>query len=238
MKKHKNVLFIILMLIIILLCGMFPTIAGVIQDSFDGQNINYEEIKSVQFSKKISTVEKLFLLSRGDIAAASEKKTKINAENIRNTAEEVLLPYINRGMIRGDLSDFSIQYEPILYYNSEESDISSIFWMIDMTSYTESWSEHIYLCIDDQTGRLMVISYECSEEIYPAYMWDELLAWFYSTYYGELDLSEEEKAWLLSKEINPMDETSTITLRMGDETYGEFELMFCVNSTGFYNCEI
>lgn len=238
MKTHKNILFIILMLIIILLCGMFPTIAGVVQDSFDGQNINYEEIKSVQFSKKISTVEKFFLLSGGDIAAASEKKTKINAEKIRKTAEEALLPYVHRGMIRGDLSDFSIQYEPILYYNSEESDISSIFWMIDMTSYTESWSERIYLCIDDQTGKLMVISYECSEEIYPAYMCDELLAWFYSTYYGELDLSEEEKAWLLSKEITPMDETSAITSHMGDETYGELAIMFCVNSNGFYNSAV
>lgn len=235
MRRFRNSIVLVLTAVVIVFCAILPQIPARIQDSLSDKRVVYEDIKTVQFYKDLTTVEKLFLVSRGSIISADEEKAKIKTENIREVVENALFPYIEAGLIPENLSDFSIQYEPLLYYDSTVSDISNIFWCIDM-KLSESNEQKIYLCIDDQSEKIMMISYECLERICDEGMLEKLNTIFYNTYQDEMELWESTESYIIaSEQKNTAIEDAAITFCLSDAVYGELNMTFCANTKGFYN---
>lgn len=255
MKKHKNILIFILTTAIILLCAMLPVIAGVIQDSLDGQSINYQEMRTVQFSRELSDLEKLSLLRYGEMLDVSEEKTRLKIAQVQDVAKSLLEPYINTGMMPVNFEDFIFSASPKLFYNNTSSGISGIFWMIDMKS--EDGNHMVSMCIDDQDEDLMLVSYDCMMDIYSSLGLerDYILNTFCEIYFDRITIINEEttNAWVeqailpddndsgnenieyVFPDIERTKSTSSIQFHWGNEKNGDINMKLSVYHRGFFN---
>lgn len=257
MKKFKHVLIFLLMASVILLCGMLPTIAGLLQDSLDGQSVTYAEMKTVQFSKELTDFEKLSLVRYGDLADVSDEKTHLKETEIQKVAINLLAPYVEAGLIPTDVTEFKFYGKPKLLYNDASSELSGIFWLVDMKSL--DGNQTISMCIDDQDKDLMVVSYDCMNNIYHenGFEMDSLLDIFCNIYFSTITVLEEEtiNGWtefalddnsevssaatdggifnITEKETTKR--SSSLNFYWGDTINGSIEMVFSVYERGFYN---
>lgn len=222
MKLLKNIAIFVPTALIILFCGMLPTISGQVQDSLDGQNVTFAEMKTVQFSKEVTDFEKLFLMCYGDMVDVSDERTRFKERELEAHAKELLDPYVNAGLIPTSLEEFSFSASPRFLYMNDSSEISGIFWLVDM-KYDYS-KENISMCIDDQDGDLMLVSYDClaDRDIYESIGMDldELMNIFCDLYFQQVDMFETVE--IKDEEKNAFEQyTDSYGNNMGTEFYGE-----------------
>lgn len=267
MKRLKSLVFFLLTSVIIIFGGMLPFIAGNVQDSLEGQAITLEKIKTVQFFNELTDIEKLSLICFGEMAEVSEEKANMNTKEVQTTAISILETFGKNGMIPlesdygtyGEMFwDFNFYAEPILLYNNTSSQERGIFWLIDLKSADGIHS--ISMCIDDQDGKLMIISYyKEAAEFYEAlgYMKEELLNIFCETYFTQISLWDDnllneisnssilfydktDGAMSVDGEYNISDMESTddyaaVNFFWEDTQKGALDMHFVVHSSGFYN---
>lgn len=233
MKWYRNGIILILTVVVIVLCAMLPVITAQIGDSLADRNVVYEEMKRVQFFKELSDGERLHLLRYGSIATISEEKAKLKSEDMIEVLEAVLLPYSESPFSIGNLADYSMECTPVLYYSSTLPGLSGIFWMVDMESVDEEAGKRVSLCLDDQTNKVMLLSFECLEASCNEEALTDRLSYLCETYMGEKDFVTKEYENRFWGEINATYEEQSIDYRFGDVIYGEISLMFKVYTYGF-----
>lgn len=232
MKADKNRCMLLITILIIVISSMFPMLTAMLEDAIADDNICYEEIKTVQLFKELNDVQKMYLLEHGVRASISEERTSLKAENIQEVVVNVLGDYYAEGYILSQLSDFSIvKCEPFLYYSNTESNLSGIFWNIQMELWDE-WGQSISLCLDDQTGKALLISYDCLETVYQRKSWSSMIEKLYSIYQSKMSwysINEEYR-----EETETRKEKNLIHYSMGDAMYGEIGIDFIITKNGFY----
>lgn len=171
MSRFRHTILVVMAVGLILLCGMLPSIAGKLQDSLEGTNVALESVKTVQFSHELTDFEKLSLIRYGEMAEVSAEKTKMQTKQVQVCALSIINLYQENGLIphvidiedaAGALETFSFQVKPVLLYDTTSSEQRGIFWLVDIKSVDDL---HFFsMCIDDQDGKLMIISYLNHEE--------------------------------------------------------------------------
>lgn len=240
MKQYKNAFILIATGIIIVLCALFPVLTAKIQDAMADDNVSYEEVKTMQFFKERSPSENLVLLRSGTSATISEEKTKLKSKNMEEIIAGDLSPYTDMNLLYPGAADYTIENcEAKLYYDSNSSEISGIFWFVDL-KYSGEYESSAELCLDDQTGKILSITYLTSIYMFDESILEECLSNFVYIYcenlgiwdeiIGETELNIEQN----NEKLPPYRETYVY---MNDSDYGDVGISFCVYTNGFY-CSI
>ena len=231
MRKFKYALVLALTVAVIAAGAILPVITAKVQDSAANRKISYGNMKEMRLDlHELSTLEKLYLISTGSIVDISEDKARLATKNIRQVVEKELQPYIQKGLIKDNLSKFSIESRPKLYYTIDSTEISNIFWLVTMSygDNDDNW-EKMEFCVDDKTGKIMTISYDCAQPIYEDWSWNERLIDFYGIYFDRLDLKPDEG---FQKTV---DNVVSVLFNWGDIQYGEVMMEFYTHPAGFTN---
>lgn len=234
-KNIKNGMIFIFAIVILILCGLLPIIIAKIQDYAADEKVVYEDVKTVQLLHELNDMEKLYLLKSGSYVEITEERAKLNTEHMQEILTEGILQ-VGHSLIYGNISDFTIEYKPIFYYSNEFSELSAIFWHIKMELW-DDMGQSILLCLDDTTGKVLSISYECLEPIYLSKKIDYYLENLFQNYCAQMDFYEIVQSFV---EVEANEEVSEKlsnkkrkTFRMADTLYGEIEVECTMTETGF-----
>ena len=140
----------------------------------------------------------------------TEKNNIENTEKVQESNEEVI-PI-------GTLKNFSLKCEPFLYYSNTISNLSGFFWEIKLECW-DDLGQYITLYLDDQTGKIMLISYDCLEPIYSKKVLKDYVVTIFTYYQDTMDWFEYERVDGEQQESSYSAETLTYTI--GDIVYGE-----------------
>lgn len=232
MKRNKKGTILILTMGIMIVCMLLPMITALIEDSVFDQKVVYNDMKTMQFSRNLSDVEKLFLLYKGNEATVDEEKTKLNSEDMKKVVDTALTPYKKAGMILGELDEFVMECEPHFYYSSTETNLSGIFWMIQLESHNQ-WRESMTIWMDDQSQKLMLFSYECDSMIFEENTAEEYLGWFSSIYMEQMDFGTGRNETIVYEAYNAEVPENYLCIQIRDVTYGDMELLFLIDFLGY-----
>ena len=240
MKKQKQYILPACTLLLIVLFGFLPAITSKIQDSLTDDKIQYAEMKTLQLSRELNDLEKIYLLSHGEKMEITDRNTSFTRENMMEALKSALLPYHDAGFLTDDISNFTLQSQPYLYYDNTKSNFSTVIWQILMEMPDPEQS--IYLLLDDSSGKILSISYECGEPIFKTSILYKHVSHLLSVYQSTLSLDmltgqefTEKDSVTNESELNHNQETykQSVIWRFGDNTYGEQEIVIIVTETGF-----
>lgn len=233
MKRGRNTI-IFLIIILLFLCGMLPIITAKMQDYAADEKVVYEDRKTIQLFRELNDTEKLYLLKSGFKIEIAKERTKLKSENMQEVVVNAI-SNLDSSFIQGNLADFSIECEPFLYYSNEFSELSDIFWHVKMELWDEL-GQSIYLCLDDSTGKLLSISYECLEPIYMSKKLDYYLERLFLNYLSQMDYwwAMQSASNIEGMEVNEkVKNAEKLNFSMGDIIYGEFNIYCIMTETGF-----
>lgn len=241
MKKYRNGILFLCIFLLIILGGMLPVITAKVEDLLVDDKVHYEEMKTLNMFQKLSDTQKAFLLSNGAMVEISEQQTSLKKEMMQEILITMLAPYYDIGLIKSDVTEFSIQCTPFLYYSSTKSNFSSVFWQIQMETVAE-YGQHILLCLDDDTAKIMAISYECTEPVFTKGYFDYYINKLSSLYLSHMNFeditetipSDDGLYGAENEEINQKRKyKAELTWSFTDALYGGMELSFILTETGF-----
>lgn len=232
MKKYKNTILLILTWAALIVCGMLPVITAVIEDKLADDKIYYGEIKQVRLFQELNDTERLYLLKNGTKAEVTEDRAKLKEANMLENVEAALDIYRDGGLISAAISDFTMTCKPYLYYSTEISNLSGIFWEIEMELWDE-YGQSMTIYLDDQTGKALLISYECLEPVFESYWLDQMVNVLYKSYRSVMDFAEEHVGQELRDENGGYTGKYSISYQYADMIYGEMNIDFVVTETGF-----
>lgn len=230
MRKSNNRVVLVLTALVIFLGGILPGIIGKIEDFLADDKVYYRELKTVQFFRDLNDTQKLYLLEHGSTASVVEYRAKLKQEDMQEVLETALQPYIEMGYIFAEVGDFTMECEPILYYSNTEANFSAIFWLVEMELW-DGWGQSISLYLDDATGKMMLISYECLEPVFEKEFWDYNLEMLCSIYKSSMGWDEVNS--LHEKSTEEFNYRNIIHYRRGDIVYGELGIDFIISENGF-----
>ena len=156
--------------------------------------------------------------------------------------ETALSTYVNRGFIQGNQiacsiwEDFSMKCEPKLYYSNTISNLSGIFWEIYM-ELSDEYGQNIYLHLDDQTGKVLLISYESLDPIYQNLCTDvfmkkeKYIDYLFADYQANMDFFAYDRVY--GENHQDYYDAKQITYTIGDVIYGEILIKFVLTDSGF-----
>lgn len=234
MKKYKSEILIVLTVVVIILCGMLPRMVGMVEDYFADQNVSYGEQKTVSLIRELNDVEKMYLLKNGTEVSISEERTKLKWTNMSEVLDAALSWYTQNGFIISMATDFTItKCEPVLYYSTEMSNLSGVFWEIDMELW-DYYGQSISLILDDQTGKVLLISYECLEPIFDTKDLNKPLQYLFECYQSERDWhSYFTYAGMKDIEQEEYTHKRDMLYEYGDVVYGQNGIVFTITENGF-----
>lgn len=233
MRKHKSQILIVLTVVVIIFCGMLPRMVGMVEDYFVDQNIGYGEQKTVSLIRELNDVEKMYLLKNGTEVSISEERTNLKWTDMKEVLDAALSWYTQNGFIVGCAPDFTItKCEPVLYYSTEMPNVSGIFWKVNMELW-DYYGQSIYLYLDDQTGRVLLISYECLEPIFDGKDLNTPLLAIFDFYQSERDWHGFNYAGKENIEPEKYKHKNEIVYSYGDTVYGENGIVFIITENGF-----
>lgn len=235
MHKIKSFFAVLLTVVVVAACAMLPTFVAGMQDNVQQDEITVGDVNEVKLEvEKLNMFEKLFLFREGQSIIYKKEKTELINYDMETMVSEQLGPYVEAGLIPGDIDDLSMEATPMLYFYSGKTDLSHVFWNINFFSQEEPFY-HLELYVDDETGKIIVINLYCDVPIYDNNMYEKLQM-FLEIYISNM---EDELEYVSDAEIvenaNTEVEVISAELRWGDLIYGELTLEFTFSPYSFYN---
>jgi len=241
MKKYSNGILFIGILFIIVLGGLFPVMVAKVEDHLIDDKVHYEEMKTLNMFRKLNDTQKVYLLGHGVKTEISERRASLKQEEMREILTEAFASYYGIGLIKSDVTEFDLKCTPFLYYSSTESNFSAVFWQVQMEAVTE-FGQYVQLYLDDETGKIVTISYECTEPVYEKGKFEYYIRKLSSLYQSCMDFENTED--MASAEINPMNSAEGSEIQKNrykrelhwsvtDAVYGGVEITFILTNQGF-----
>lgn len=233
MRKWKTFLAIAVMLAFLLAGAFFPkTISGI----YDWKNTGVpasQPLGTIQLELRtnISAMGKLSMMSRmtGSIELA-ERKAEMTKAEVLDTVHKALQPYIDAKLIADAPGE--VQLYPCLVQVEDALELQSILWVVTISGYSPGFS-YIDLAVDDETGRILSISY--TYEMGDPLSGKEALSAFADIYFTGLGIADYAQFASSDLDYAFEDETShAMRYRFGDIQYGEINVDLHVHSNGFY----
>ena len=211
MAKLKGLIAVVLALALIVAGAYFPKAISTILDWQNGGNVSTNPISSIriEISKDIPSLGKLALLSRlGSSIELTESKAKMNKEEVMEAVYTGIQPYVDSQLLA--YSEQSVQMYPSLIQAKDDQDLQSIVWFVEITGDPANYT-FLQLILDDETGRILMISFTMLGI-------DD---------YAQFVVRDLEYAYV-------GDNANAIRYRFGDAVYGEVNVDLYVHEHGFY----
>lgn len=232
MKKQHTSLIVSLTVIVIALCAVLPMLLFKLGDFVMDDKVYSAEVKSVQFSAELTDLERLYLIDRGMSTEITQDRTILKSEDMKEVLATSLTEYIDTGLLIVDIiEDFDVvSCIPYRCYSNEIANLSGTFWEIYLESASDP-GHSLRVSLDDQTGKILLMSYECLEPIYDEYMVDVLPNALLDCYRNHMDMPYYIDE--MNDENKKVQTSKSVRLYMTDMVYGEIRLKFTVSTSGF-----
>lgn len=236
MGKLKLPLCLLLVAVLLVTGAFLPQISAAVLDHTIGEQGGSSPIQPVQLElnqkKKLTDLEKLYLVNISECIDASVDDTVMSEEDVKAAVKTALEPYFDAGLIRGWDGEYTISCRPVLGF-----DVATGLYDYSWSVYLSNESSPVYtqmnLVIDDETGKLLHIYYWIDEPVFSQEEMDGCLKSFTEIFRSELDLGI------------PYSERDTTTSKDGRSMQyfwsfwnvdGEigFAVDFCIYPYGFY----
>lgn len=248
MKKLKSVCIFLAAATVIILSALLPVLVGMIQDQTTMGSIDYGEINKLHFELRDMTMaEKMLLIydsATVEINSDSQNSSMVEREEMssKNSSHEnisaifykAIQPYIQNGLIRDDHYMDKYEAEHFLAYDTENPNISNIFWLINTIS-TATDSE-LNIAIDEQTGTAIAIEYITQQPVYSNKSLEELMWLCYQTYFDSMGVDIETEVYpeLVDVDVDTGTQVMHITWQVDNGSSLSLQLSISENGFGIY----
>ncbi len=232
MKNRSATGIAVITVMILVICALLPVIVLKTGDIAANKRVHTVEMKTIQFARELTDADRLYLLGNGMRVTTSEEKTNLRTEDLIETIRPGLTAYLEAGLIQGNVEDYAItEALPYRMYSNVDSNISCAFWYIDLETPDQP-GRYVTISLDDQTGRIMQISYTNVDTICSADSLRLLLDVFITVYAApiELDFMIDACAYV----YEDTDMSASARLYCEDTAYGELGIKLNLIPYGFF----
>lgn len=237
----RSLIALLLSILVIILGALLPTIVANRQDAAAEnhmlfQNVEGIELEFVQSGLTMSDTLSM-LASRRETVEIPVELTALKQNKLENTVAATAIRYQQSGLLFDEIKNYKLTYSKSLLVYGRDGQ-SNIFWEVRYSS--PDGSSEFHMMIDDRTGTLCSITYSHAEAHYQPQDMEQLISSFVKLYLS--GLGEEFYDYSPDYILNSM-ETATETpekdsyvsavLSLENELYGQTELTFLVNPSGF-----
>ena len=244
MRKLSCILLTLLTVLTIVLGGILPLLAGMLQDRAMVGKVSYEEMGEASLEiRELPMLDKLAILAKAPMISISEDKANLTQDQLPQIVGRELKPYVDCGLIdvQADFSDWenmNVSYEPsISYWEWEDTDESVVFWFITIVVDLEgdqNGEAFLRLTLDDQTGKLVTLEYNRSERNDEQKEEKSLI--FFERYLNSLELTDSKDVTTNTYGPETLEDGGVYTtFQWTDEVYGTTSMYFQITSFGFFN---
>lgn len=246
MKKLKSVCIFLMAAAVIILGALLPVITGMIQDHTTMGNIDYGDINKLHFELRDMTMaEKMCLIhdstsveiidddQNGSVVDESESmipERNSAGEDLAAIFYKAIQPYIQNGLIIDDnyMDKYVVQH--ILAYDTDDPNISNIFWSINTIS--DPNGNILNVIIDDQTGIAMALEYITTKPVYDNLSIEDLMWLCYQIYFDSMGVDPKAETYVELVDVDAntggqimhiiwqVDDGSTISMELSISEYG------------------
>ncbi len=166
MKNKQTKVIVVITVIVLLLCAILPMIILRLGDAFTDGKVYSANMKTIWFEQKLSEAEVLYIFQNGIWVDVSEEEMNLKEEELKVALDIALLPYRENSLIFEGIDEFTIAgCWPYRGYSNDSYSVSRSFWVINMRA-TDRKEPYLYALLDDETGKILMITYLCSYPIY------------------------------------------------------------------------
>lgn len=190
---------------------------------------------SLDIRQNVPVLGKLAMIDRmSGVIQIDSGKTRMNDKEVLAAAEQALAPYISAGLMdEFELSDVEALH-PLLAQVPDAPALSGIFWTVVISGGEGKQYFLTDLAIDDETGKLLRISFT-AEHWNTGLSAEDTLGLFADIYFAGLEIPDyQDFATGDLAQAYIGDKTSGIRYRFMNEDYGEIEVDLFVHGNGFY----
>lgn len=235
MNKLKLTLALLFTALLLTAGSGLPRIIALLQDQSSLGQPLYENVPSVQLQiqKDVPTLGKLAMIDRMsntiDISSDVANMTEVQVLEAFHAALE---PYISSGLIP-DLTPWNPESRVLLAQVRDMPELSGIFWNA-VVSGPEKDYYHIDLAIDDETGKVLRISFT-SENWDCGMLQEDVLGLFAEIYFSALEVPDYHD--FATDELSRSyigENTSATRFRFVTPDYSQVTVDLIVWEHGFY----
>ena len=235
MAKLKGFVAVILTLALITAGACFPKAVSMLLDWRNNGSAAVNPISSIRFeiAKDIPTLGKLALLSKLDSSIdLPEYKATMSPEEVMDAVYEGIQPYVDAQLIV--YSEQEVEMHPSMLFQADgNQDLQGIVWFVNISGDPSNFT-YLQLLIDDETGKILTISYTY-EEPDAALVGTEAMIVFAEIYFNGLGIPEYTEYIVPDLEYAYVgDDANAIRYRFADAVYGDVNVDLYVHGHGFY----
>lgn len=243
MRKVRNGFIFILTAAILIFCAVLPGVVAKVWDAMADERVEHNEIRTVTFQEDLNMIDKLLLLGYGLSVPISEESAEKTTDQIEQLINAEIEYYQDCGLLLFPTEECEKTIEPVLFFDSSnsessDSDASCIAWLVEL-SYGGYERAKLNLWLDDETGKILLISCEAFYEVYDKSTFDECIGAFVTGYLEHLGFFDSAKGYIVEqkeeRELFP-DKKGGVSCEWSilDPEQGELTLLFYVHSNGFF----
>ncbi len=238
MNKRKTGAFLLLSLLLIAAFALLPRIVAQISDIQAAGKLNSAPMQSIELafdSEKENMTRKLALEMRMTTIPIEPKQASMTEAEVIDAAKANMDAYAQVGLFAWfDYTYCSV--EPYLAIDSEQKNNISIIWGVTFSDQNDPY-KYLFLHIDDETGKILYISYETSDkEQYPLTdrtEQEQMLTGFVDAFFRPLALTTENAQEASVIEWNLADDTVSTTFTFEDTKYRTICVQMYIMPVGF-----
>lgn len=232
MKKLKYMLFIFLTVLLVAVFAILPQAVALLQDKATHSEVKYANTQAIQLSFKEGTqteqrsmVGKI-KLSQQQMYRISENMTSMSKEEVLDSVDRELVPYLEADMFASDWENADKIIEPFCALDLEDG--YGFFWYV--TFQKDDGYNSLYLWVDDETGKIIFISYQCSGDspLYDDKVYTWLMEHLSSSFFGALEIEPVDMY-----RLKDADAKTAVRYTFNDSVYGELIADLHLRPDGF-----
>lgn len=238
MNKRKTSAFLLLSLLLIAAFALLPRIVAQISDIQAVGKLNSAPMQSIELafaSEKENMMRKLALEMRMTTIPIEPKQASMTEAEVIDAAKANMDAYAQVGLFEW----FDYTYclvEPYLAIDSEQKNNISIIWGVTFSDQNDPY-KYLFLHIDDETGKILYISYETADKKqYPLTdrtKQEQMLTGFVDVFFRPLALTTENAQEASEIEWNLADDTVSTAFTLEDTKYGTICVQMYIMPVGF-----
>lgn len=247
MRRLKTVSAILSALVLIAGLALLPQGIAGISDLLTNGKPEMASIHTVELALTSDQTDepgymmrKLALEQRMTTIPIKPEQAKMTEEEVLDAARDGMKVYMEAKMFDWFEYDFC-SAEAYLGIDPEDKNNNTIFWGVSFEIQDKTYHQ-LFLHIDDETGKILFISYETyGEDLYNYYYPDNqrrMIEGFVDSFFGSLNLTNRnEYENLLAESVSEQEETDDMTrvrYTFVDARYGSINIEFYICPFGFY----
>lgn len=225
----------VLLTVAVLVTGIY--IPKLVARLLDKQNTGKGSLTPItpvelNISRELSPVEKLVMVSRiKSLLSIDESKASMTSEEVIDALHREIAPYIEANLAVYD--ECRVETQPYLVQTQDWPELQKVIWQVTVSGHDADFT-FFDLLIDDQTGKILRISYT-AENPKGGIVGIEALNLFAEIYFSGLEIEDH---WTYAvgdlEVVYAGDNGNAIRFRFVHDRFGEANIDLNVHDHGFY----